>query len=163
MPGVQFNSCGCRLVVDFSGFCTSEQKSTWKVLPRSIQMHIMKESEEEGFWERLLKVTPFVWQSQFSPRVLMSTRAMMGKISPHFDTSVTGRPTEGALPISIYEVCNFAICTSSSRNLEPCPLYHVYTSVVPIFATSDTHASSLELCDIRVVTTCCVPSHEHRT
>jgi len=34
----------------------AQQKSTWKVLPRSIQMHIMKEKEEEPFWERLLKV-----------------------------------------------------------------------------------------------------------
>lgn len=33
-----------------------QQKSTWKVLPRSIQMHIMKETEDDAFWERLLKV-----------------------------------------------------------------------------------------------------------
>lgn len=33
------------------------QKSTWKVLPRSIQMHIMKENDDEGFWERLLKAS----------------------------------------------------------------------------------------------------------
>lgn len=37
----------------------AEQKSTWKVLPRNIQMHIMKESEDEGFWERLLKVMDY--------------------------------------------------------------------------------------------------------
>jgi len=29
--------------------------STWNVLPRSIQMHIIKEEESDTFWERLLK------------------------------------------------------------------------------------------------------------
>eukprot|EP00903_Cladosiphon_okamuranus_P011321 g10672.t1 len=33
----------------------NSEKSTWKVLPRSIQMHIMKEAEDDVFWERLLK------------------------------------------------------------------------------------------------------------
>ncbi|CAM9514934.1 unnamed protein product, partial [Ascophyllum nodosum] len=30
-------------------------KSTWKVLPRSIQMHIVKEMGDDVFWERLLQ------------------------------------------------------------------------------------------------------------
>ena len=33
------------------------QKSTWKVLPRSIQMHIVKEMGDDVFWERLLQVS----------------------------------------------------------------------------------------------------------
>ncbi|GMH98122.1 hypothetical protein TrVE_jg1174 [Triparma verrucosa] len=41
---------------DFEFFkgCKAET-STYKVLPRSIQMHIMKAEEEEEFWPRLLK------------------------------------------------------------------------------------------------------------
>ncbi|CAM9573347.1 unnamed protein product, partial [Choristocarpus tenellus] len=31
------------------------QQSTWKVLPRNIQMHIEKEKTGEEFWARLLK------------------------------------------------------------------------------------------------------------
>jgi cytosolic prostaglandin-E synthase len=31
------------------------ESSTWKVLPRSIQMHIMKKDQEEEYWPRLLK------------------------------------------------------------------------------------------------------------
>eukprot|EP00619_Florenciella_sp_RCC1007_P010665 CAMPEP_0205922912 /NCGR_PEP_ID=MMETSP1325-20131115/15267_1 /ASSEMBLY_ACC=CAM_ASM_000708 /TAXON_ID=236786 /ORGANISM="Florenciella sp., Strain RCC1007" /LENGTH=219 /DNA_ID=CAMNT_0053291019 /DNA_START=27 /DNA_END=686 /DNA_ORIENTATION=- len=32
-----------------------DENTKWKVLPRSIQMHIVKETEEEEFWVRLLK------------------------------------------------------------------------------------------------------------
>lgn len=33
----------------------SHNASIWQVLPRSIQMMVMKETEEEEFWTRLLK------------------------------------------------------------------------------------------------------------
>ncbi|GMH60813.1 hypothetical protein TrRE_jg5333 [Triparma retinervis] len=40
--------------ITFFAACDAD-KSTYKVLPRSIQFHMVKEKQEEEFWPRLLK------------------------------------------------------------------------------------------------------------